>query len=108
MDGRLEINFDKKKTIFENVYSIYDSLFDKNISVHKAISKFVFSSCGLGSLIAANAHKNQKSHNHRKFVSLKVKDAKDRESHQQPGSRLPSSKIHKNRQSNNTNKKPSE
>ena len=51
MDGKIDIAFDRKKTIFDNVDTIYDSLFEKNIAVHKAISKFIYTSCGLKKIL---------------------------------------------------------
>ena len=84
MNCKVDANFDKKKTIFENVYSMYDSLFEKNIPIHKAVSKFIFSSCGgINEIIKKkNASKKlpvktpSQTHNHR--YSSKIQKVKKR------------------------------
>ena len=51
MDGKFDYNLDKKKSIYENVYNMYDGLFGKNIANHKAIAKFVFASTKMSRML---------------------------------------------------------
>lgn len=50
---------DKKKTIFENIYLLYDDLFAKNIPNHKMISKFMFNTTKINQILY-NAYQKKK------------------------------------------------
>jgi hypothetical protein len=51
---------DKKKTIFENIYCLYDELFAKNIPNHKMIAKFMFNNSKINKLIYKEYEKKKK------------------------------------------------
>ena len=51
---------DKKKTIFENIYSLYDDLFAKNIPNHKMIAKFMFNTTKINQLLYVAYEKKKK------------------------------------------------
>lgn len=59
IEAKLDYALDKKKSIYENVYQLYDSLFERNIANHKIISKFSFNS-GKASKIIIEQAKNKK------------------------------------------------
>lgn len=42
MGARVELPLDKKKSLQQNLESLYDILLQRNISNHKTISKFIF------------------------------------------------------------------
>ncbi len=46
MPGKIELNIDKKKTVEQNLDTMYDQLLSKNINHHKTIAKFVFKYSG--------------------------------------------------------------
>jgi hypothetical protein len=46
MAARVEISLDKKKSLQQNLESLYDTLMQRNIGNHKTISKFIFSHSG--------------------------------------------------------------
>ena len=62
MEGRYEVStlLDKKKTIFENIYSLYDDLFAKNIPNHKMIAKFMFNTTKINQLLYVAYEKKKK------------------------------------------------
>ena len=67
---------DKKKTIFENIYLLYDDLFAKNIPNHKMISKFMFNTTKINQILY-NAYAKKKKQS--KKEKDKEKENKDKE-----------------------------
>lgn len=63
-DGKYDVDklLDKKKTIFENIYILYDDLFAKNIPNHKMISKFMFNTTKINQILY-NAYEKKKKTN---------------------------------------------
>lgn len=46
MAAKIDIALDKKKSLQQNIDALIDSLMQRNISNHKAISKYIFSHSG--------------------------------------------------------------
>ncbi len=44
MTGKVDLQYDKKKNVYENFYDMYDQLFQRNIAHHKTITKYLFNS----------------------------------------------------------------
>lgn len=71
---------DKKKTIFENIYSLYDDLFAKNIPNHKMIAKFMFNTTKINQLLYVAYEKKKKMQQKKEKERDKDKDKeKDKE-----------------------------
>lgn len=82
MEGRYEVStlLDKKKTIFENIYSLYDDLFAKNIPNHKMIAKFMFNTTKINQLLYVAYEKKKKMQQKKEKERDKDKDKeKDKE-----------------------------
>jgi hypothetical protein len=80
LEGRYEVStlLDKKKTIFENIYSLYDDLFAKNIPNHKMIAKFMFNTTKINQLLYVAYEKKKKMQQKKERERDKDKD-KDKE-----------------------------
>jgi phosphopantetheinyl transferase (holo-ACP synthase) len=46
MEGKLEVNIDKKKSVDQNLEMLFDQIMERNMSNHRTISKFTFSHSG--------------------------------------------------------------
>ena len=70
---------DKKKTIFENIYSLYDDLFAKNIPNHKMIAKFMFNTTKINQLLYVAYEKKKKMQQKKDKDKEKEKDKYEKE-----------------------------
>ena len=70
---------DKKKTIFENIYSLYDDLFAKNIPNHKMIAKFMFNTTKINQLLYVAYEKKKKMQQKKDKDKEKEKDKSEKE-----------------------------
>ena len=62
MAGKIEINIDKKKTVEQNLDTMFDQLLSKNINNHKTIAKYVYRYSG-------KALKKMQTRKHLKILS---------------------------------------
>jgi hypothetical protein len=81
LEGRYEVStlLDKKKTIFENIYSLYDDLFAKNIPNHKMIAKFMFNTTKINQLLYVAYEKKKKMQQKKDKDKEKEKDKSEKE-----------------------------